>query len=303
MAIQMRRGLLANYDKNKMLAGEWGITIDQDTENQKTFIAFAPGVDKEVLFVEDAEGQIAVATAEAIEDATEKAEALVHGNSYHVNDYASGDGSTTAFTLTETPSSVIAVYVDGTATTAYTRSGNVITFTTAPPAGSDNIRVYYTVSTSTDNAMYYKNQAGNSASSAQGSATSASGSATLAESYAKGGTGTRTGENTDNAEYYKTQAGNSASAAAISATAAADGEAWAVGTKNGTPVPSTDPQYQNNAKYYADHIGLVVKESAFEIINEDNEYVLYWYGVEEECPYTVSLDGVEYVLYFNYETS
>lgn len=32
-------------------------------------------------------------------------------------------------------------------------------------------------------------------------------------------------------------------------------EAWAVGTKNGTAVPSTDPQYHNNAKYYAESIG------------------------------------------------
>ena len=58
MAIQMRRGQLANYDKNKMLAGEWGIAIDSDTERQKAFIAFAPGIDKEVLFAEDAAEQI-----------------------------------------------------------------------------------------------------------------------------------------------------------------------------------------------------------------------------------------------------
>lgn len=33
-------------------------------------------------------------------------------------------------------------------------------------------------------------------------------------------------------------------------------EAWAVGTKNGTAVPSTAPQYHNNAKYYAESIGV-----------------------------------------------
>lgn len=31
-------------------------------------------------------------------------------------------------------------------------------------------------------------------------------------------------------------------------------EAWAVGTKNGEPVPSTDEQYHHNAKYYAESI-------------------------------------------------
>ena len=33
---------------------------------------------------------------------------------------------------------------------------------------------------------------------------------------------------------------------------AQDAEAWAKGTKNGTPVPSTADQYENNAKYYAE---------------------------------------------------
>lgn len=31
-----------------------------------------------------------------------------------------------------------------------------------------------------------------------------------------------------------------------------DSEAWAKGTKNGTPVPSTDDQYHNNSKWYAE---------------------------------------------------
>lgn len=55
---------------------------------------------------------------------------------------------------------------------------------------------------------------------ASGSADNAAGSATLAESYAKGGTGTREGENTDNSLYYKQQAALSAEAASRSETAA-----------------------------------------------------------------------------------
>lgn len=35
--------------------------------------------------------------------------------------------------------------------------------------------------------------------------------------------------------------------------AATDAEAWATGTRDGVPVPSTDPTYQNNAKYYCDN--------------------------------------------------
>lgn len=37
-----------------------------------------------------------------------------------------------------------------------------------------------------------------------------------------------------------------------------DAEAWANGTRNGTPVTSGDPAYQKNAKYYADNfIGMI----------------------------------------------
>ena len=248
MAIQMRRGSLANYDKSKMLAGEWGVSIDQDTNDQKVFIAFAPGVDKEVMFVEDAEEQIAEATAEAIADATEQAKAWAKGDSFHVNDYASGDGTTTSFTLTETPTSVQGVYVDGSETTAYTLSGSTITFTEAPPSGQNNIRVAYTVNTATDNAKYYKEQAATSASNASNSATSASNNALKSEGYAVGKqNGTDVGSGSDyyhnNAKYYKEEAASSASSAA-------DGEAWAVGKRGGTDVPSTDPTYHNNAKYY-----------------------------------------------------
>ena len=284
MAIQMRRGQLANYDKNKMLAGEWGIAVDSDTERQKAFIAFAPGIDKEVLFAEDAAAQIAEATAEA----TEEAEAWAHGNSFHVNDYVSGDGSTRSFTLTQTPSSILGVYVDGAATTAYTRSGKTITFTTAPASGHNNIRVYYTVNTATDNSKYYKEQAALSASTASGKATEAATSASQASTSASNASGsasmasTKASQAASSANIANTKANQAsasasqasasaqtattkASEASASATAASDSaedaqetsyvaEAWAVGTKNGTDVGSGDPQYHNNAKYYAEQM-------------------------------------------------
>jgi len=49
-------------------------------------------------------------------------------------------------------------------------------------------------------------------------------------------------------------AANSASASATAANGSAeDSEAWAVGQRDGVDVPSTDPAYHNNAKYYAEH--------------------------------------------------
>ena len=58
------------------------------------------------------------------------------------------------------------------------------------------------------------------ADDAEEDSTEAAASATLAERYAKGGTGTREGEDTDNALYYKQQAALLAEAAARSETAA-----------------------------------------------------------------------------------
>ena len=49
MAIQMRRGLLANYDEDKMVAGELAVTTDSTDEDQKIFVAFAPGDSKRIL--------------------------------------------------------------------------------------------------------------------------------------------------------------------------------------------------------------------------------------------------------------
>lgn len=47
-----------------------------------------------------------------------------------------------------------------------------------------------------------------------------------------------------------TNAGNSANSASGSAS---DSEAWAVGTRGGVPVPSTDPAYENNSYYWSQH--------------------------------------------------
>jgi len=59
----------------------------------------------------------------------------------------------------------------------------------------------------------------------------------------------------NNSKYYSQQSASSASAASSSAGTAntykQEAEAWAKGTKNGTPVPSSDVTYENNSKYYA----------------------------------------------------
>lgn len=95
-----------------------------------------------------------------------------------------------------------------------------------------------------NNAKYYKEQAEDSATAASGSASDASGSASDALGYK------------NDAADYATAAGGSASDALGYKNAASDysqnSEAWAVGQKNGVDVPSSDPTYHNNAKYYAE---------------------------------------------------
>ena len=64
-------------------------------------------------------------------------------------DYFSGNASTTAFTLSRPVASVaqVQVTIDNVAqnpSSAYTVSGNTITFTSAPLSGTNNIYVYYT---------------------------------------------------------------------------------------------------------------------------------------------------------------
>ena len=93
------------------------------------------------------------------------------------------------------------------------------------------------------------------AESAKFAAESAKTSAESAKATAVNSANTATNAKTS-AESAKTSAESSASSAETSAQNAAqdaeDAEAWAVGQRNGVNVPSTDPAYQNNAKYYKD---------------------------------------------------
>lgn len=132
-----------------------------------------------------------------------------------------------------------------------------------------------------NNAKYYSSQANtykNTANNAKTAAQTAQAAAEAAQAAAEAAAGsigdeveqaeawaagTRDGQpvpSTDpayhnNAAYYAGQAGTSATAAAASATSAAsdaeDAEAYGAATRGGQELPSTDPAYQNNAKYYS----------------------------------------------------
>ena len=44
----------------------------------------------------------------------------------------------------------------------------------------------------------------------------------------------------------------------------------------------------------------IIQYSAFTVELEGDEFVLYWHGVEDECPFTTELVGADYMLVFTY---
>lgn len=140
-----------------------------------------------------------------------------------------------------------------------------------------------------NSAKYYKEQADSAASAAAQSKTDAEGQASAAAGSAR--------DASDSA----TAASGSKSAAAGSATAA-DGsaktaEAYAVGKRGGTDVPSSDPAYENNAKYYAGEaanyaaIAQTVVDSNFLLVDHDDSDKKYMVGLYvEDGHFGISLD-------------
>jgi len=113
-----------------------------------------------------------------------------------------------------------------------------------------------------NNAKYYSQQANaeatnaatsatasaNSATASANSATNSANNATLSESWAIGGTNTRTGEDTNNSMYYAQQSASSASAAAISATNAHNSQVAAKISEDNAKVS------ENVLQYYASFV-------------------------------------------------
>lgn len=160
------------------------------------------------------------------------------------------------------------------------------------PVSSDDVAYH-------NNSKYYSEQAGlaeTGAIAAKDAAEAAAGSVgDLAEDAEAWAIGKRDGQDVpssdpayhNNAKYYSSQANtykntaNNAKTAAQTAQAAAEtaqaaaeaavgsigdevqqAEAWAAGTRDGQPVPSTDPAYQNNAAYYAGQAGTAATAAA-----------------------------------------
>ena len=123
---------------------------------------------------------------------------------------------------------------------------------------------------------------------ARSSAAAAAASATKSESYAVGGTSSRTGEDTDNAKYYKeqaaasaTNAANSQSSASQSATAAAESATAASNSASAAASSNTAAAgheanalaYRNEAKEYRDQAAGYAGEASYSFMVDDAGYI------------------------------
>ena len=174
--------------------------------------------------------------------------------------------SATAAAGSATTASTKASEASASATTASTKAGEASTSATnAASSASTATTKAGEASTSATNAANSATAAAGSASTAStkageaatsatnaaDSATAAAGSASTASTKASDAS-TAASTATTKAGEASTSATNAAGSATAANTSAEDAEAWAVGTKDGTAVPSTDPQYNNNAKYWSD---------------------------------------------------
>ena len=159
MAIQMRRGLRADFDPSQLLAGEWAVSVDASTNNQIVWMCFGAGVVKRMGTYEDFEAMIDAITDDIRDEMLE-----IKAEVEEMADAVSDDAEAVAIAKT------------------------AIEETYLP-----NIQAYVT-------------QAQTSATSASTSASTATSKATEAQSWAIGGTGTRSGEDTNNAKYWSERA-------------------------------------------------------------------------------------------------
>ena len=120
------------------------IGIDEDNEkgyspySAMVSVDLASAPEKPVLFASDSvidkNDTLTLSWAYTSTDNTDQENAFIYDQEVGRTDTFKGNGNTKTFPLSTTPTSIDSVTVDGTATSAYTRSGANITFTTAPAA-------------------------------------------------------------------------------------------------------------------------------------------------------------------------
>ena len=55
--------------------------------------------------------------------------------------------------------------------------------------------------------------------------------------------------------------------------------------------------------YDLGYLDSIIQYSVFTVELDGDEFVLFWHGVEDECPFTTELVGTDYALNFTYQDS
>ena len=215
MAIQMRRGLEADFNPDKMKPGEWAVSLDK----KYVRMCFAPGLCFRMAtyesFEEDMqEIQNILASVnstkediDAIKLVIDEKSTLVTEKTEQASQYAdvatqkaqeATDASNSA-SESAANANTYAANASNSADIATTKA------TEASQSASNANASSESASNSAETATLKANDANTSATNARNSADIAQSNATLSKSYAVGGTGTREGEDTDNAKYYYEQ--------------------------------------------------------------------------------------------------
>ena len=208
--ILMRRGQEANFDPNKMMPGEWAVSLD----SKFVRMCFSPGVCVRMATYEAFEADMEqiraiLAECQTVEEAVQR----IYED---IKDVAVDVERIEAAAASALKSEQNALNSANSAS----QSANTATQKASEAVGSANI-----ASTKAEQATEGARTATQKANEAANSAENVRNMSDISQSYAVGGTGTREGEDTDNAKYYNQQAsGNAdrAEAAAERASAVAD---------------------------------------------------------------------------------
>lgn len=208
--ILMRRGQEVNFDPNKMMPGEWAVSLD----SKFVRMCFSPGVCIRMATYEAFEADMEqireiLAECQTVEEAVQRIYEDIKDVAVDVERIEAAAASALESEENALNSANLAV-----------QSANTATQKAEEAEESANI-----ASTKAEQATEGANTATQKASEAAESAGNVRNMSEVSESYAVGGTGTREGEDTDNAKYYNQQASDNADraeAAAERASAVAD---------------------------------------------------------------------------------
>lgn len=191
----MRRGQEANFDPNKMMPGEWAVSLD----SKFVRMCFSPGVCIRMATYEAFEADMEqireiLAECQTVEEAVQRIYEDIKDVAVDVERIEAAAASALESEENALNSANSAV-----------QSANTATQKASEAAESANI-----ASTKAEQATEGASTATQKASEAAESAGNVRNMSEVSQSYAVGGTGTREGEDTDNAKYYNQQASDNA---------------------------------------------------------------------------------------------